>query len=228
MMQAFIDIGFAPDIARVRTAEAHVRAVFDQRWKQEQRTMSAAENLDTFWSFLGIAMPADLRARVIEAYEDSIHHGMPQLLAGSYEAIHKLSGSYKLALISDTSFSPGRVLRDVLEIHGLLACFSATVFSDETGVAKPHPLAYTTALSALGASPGEAVHIGDIERTDIAGANGLGMRSILLRLDRDSEFFHEHDGTSAADAVVDTWEEAIEAIDRFDGEATPDSSVRPR
>jgi FMN phosphatase YigB (HAD superfamily) len=33
----------------------------------------------------------------------------------------------------------------------------------------------------LGAEPGEAVHIGDLRRTDIAGAQALGMRSVRYR-----------------------------------------------
>ena len=35
-------------------------------------------------------------------------------------------------------------------------------------------------LSDLGVSPSEAVHIGDDPRADIAGANGVGMRTIRV------------------------------------------------
>src|SRR5690606_40365814 len=63
-----------------------------------------------------------------------------------------------------------------LESVGIAGYFDIYVFSDETGVAKPHPEAFRRAYEPLGCLPSEALHIGDIERTDILGAKSAGMK----------------------------------------------------
>jgi len=73
----------------------------------------------------------------------------PKLTTGAKEALENLSGKYKLAIISDTGFSPGVTLRRLLEKENVLNYFSAFSFSDETGFAKPHPQAYMTVLNKL-------------------------------------------------------------------------------
>lgn len=55
--------------------------------------------------------------------------------------------------------------------------------SDDMGYRKPDPRAFTRALAAAGAEPGDCLYIGDSPATDIAGANAAGMRSALLRRD---------------------------------------------
>ena len=59
----------------------------------------------------------------------------------------------------------------------------AMVGSKAHGRTKPHPSIFVAALTALGASPAEAVMVGDSYEDDIEGARALGMRAILL--DRD-------------------------------------------
>jgi putative hydrolase of the HAD superfamily len=55
---------------------------------------------------------------------------------------------FPLGVISDTGITPGRVLRQILERNGLMDFFSVTVFSDETGVAKPQALMFQEAARA--------------------------------------------------------------------------------
>ena len=85
---------------------------------------------------------------------------------------------YRLGIISDTSLTPGRVLRDFLKKDGLLDCFSTLTFSDETGFPKPDPRMFEVTLTGLGSRPAEAAHIGDTPRTDVAGARAVGMTTI--------------------------------------------------
>jgi putative hydrolase of the HAD superfamily len=59
----------------------------------------------------------------------------------------------------------------------------AMVGSKAHGRTKPHPSIFVAALTALGASPADAVMVGDSYEDDIEGARALGMRAILL--DRD-------------------------------------------
>lgn len=64
----------------------------------------------------------------------------------------------------------------------------AIVDSRSHGRVKPHPTIFEAALERLGASPAEAVMVGDSLEEDIEGAKALGMRAILIdREDRHLE-----------------------------------------
>ena len=64
----------------------------------------------------------------------------------------------------------------------------AIVDSRSHGRVKPHPTIFEAALERLGASPAEAVMVGDSLEEDIEGARALGMRAILIdREDRHPE-----------------------------------------
>jgi putative hydrolase of the HAD superfamily len=117
--------------------------------------------------------------RIVLAMEDASYLSPPALVAGVRETIPALAvEGYRLGLISDTSLTPGRVLRDFLKKDGLLDCFSILTFSDETGFPKPDPRMFAVTLTGLGARPAEAAHVGDTPRTDIAGARAAGMTAI--------------------------------------------------
>ena len=83
---------------------------------------------------------------------------------------------------SATSASPAaRFCASFLDREGLLAYFSGWAFSDEVGHYKPAPQIFEAALAALDAEPAAAMHVGDLRRTDIAGAAALGMRTVRYR-----------------------------------------------
>lgn len=208
MAEVFERVGRPWDEEQVAAAFEHSYQTFERQWHGEQRTMRAAESLDVIWRFLGIEVPPDAHDRLVTLMEDSILEGMPGILPGCAEALASLSARVPLVLISDTAFSPGRVLRRVLEFHGIADLFRDMIFSDETGVSKPHPLMFERALEAAGASAAQSVHIGDIERTDIAGAKAMGMRAILFRGDESGRYHHENTAErTAADAVAHEWVE---------------------
>lgn len=77
---------------------------------------------------------------------------------------------------------PGRGGRIVPETGALLAAITACVGDGAitTEIGKPGPLLYRRACSVLGIAPRDAVMIGDNPETDIRGARGLGMGSILV------------------------------------------------
>jgi putative hydrolase of the HAD superfamily len=56
--------------------------------------------------------------------------------------------------------------------------FDAWSFSDETGWFKPAAEAFRPTLEGLGVAAVDAAHVGDNERTDIAGAKALGMVAV--------------------------------------------------
>jgi putative hydrolase of the HAD superfamily len=72
-------------------------------------------------------------------------------------------------------------LREVLASTGLLELVDDAISSAEAGAAKPDPAPFRAALAAAGCEPGEAVHVGDSEENDVAGARAAGIRAVLLR-----------------------------------------------
>ena len=87
----------------------------------------------------------------------------------------------RIGIVCDVGFSGGALLRDLLGREGLIEHFDGWAFSDETGHYKPAPQAFEAALASLRARPQEAIHVGDLRRTDIAGAAALGMRTARYR-----------------------------------------------
>jgi HAD superfamily hydrolase (TIGR01549 family) len=124
------------------------------------------------------ALHDDLIAWTVGEIEDASLLAPLQLLPGVRETLPALAARYRLGIISDTSLTPGRLLRKFLEKDGLLDHFSALTFSDETGYPKPDRRMFENTLAALGARPADAVHVGDTPRTDIAGAQAVGMIAI--------------------------------------------------
>ncbi|MBE0643025.1 MAG: HAD family hydrolase [Bacteroidetes bacterium] len=216
METAYRSVGKPFDEHAVAAAFEHSYQTFEKHWYGEQRTMGAAESLQVIWDYLGLDVSEKTHADTVRRMEDSILEGMPALLPGCSEALEALAAHAPLALISDTALSPGRVLRRVLEAHGVDRHFSAMIFSDETGVSKPHPRMFERALDAVGASPEHAVHIGDIERTDIAGAKAMGMRAILFRGDESGRYHEEnHPDQTFADAVAHSWSEVCSILESW-------------
>ena len=68
----------------------------------------------------------------------------------------------------------------ILEGLDLRPFFETVTISSEAGYAKPAPQIFATALSDLGLTGAEAVHIGDSEHMDVRGAQAAGLRAILI------------------------------------------------
>jgi putative hydrolase of the HAD superfamily len=88
----------------------------------------------------------------------------------------------RLGIICDVGMTPSPTLRRQLERHGVLDLFDHWSFSDEVGWYKPAPEIFRHALDGLGGiDPGRAAHVGDLRRTDVAGARGMGMLAVRYR-----------------------------------------------
>lgn len=121
------------------------------------------------------------------------------IIVGIPETLSKLRGlGLKLGVISNAT--SGRLLRRNLERFRLAAHFDCVTVSCEQGRRKPAPEAFTPALQALGAEPGQAAMVGDRRDKDIAGANLAGLRSVLVDFFSDDQ--DEDEGPPWPDAVV--------------------------
>lgn len=189
------------------TAEAFAREEWNRVWRRDYRTPSAAEWVAHMLEELNVPLPPAAAAALADYYDRSLLDANPgpTLLAGAREAIERLARTHRLGIISDSGLSTGQTLRQFLIRDGLIDCFSHLTFSDELGVSKPHARAFLTTLTALGATPAEAVHLGDLTRSDIAGAKGVGMRAVRI-----AAHYDDADRSVTPDAVVYSYAEFLD------------------
>lgn len=178
LARALAGVGANPSNSELYEAYKDGFAMYLAAWR-EQRHLGAHEHVSYIFDRLG-AHPddgtVDRVARCVEEVGLGFHLTLQR---GAAESIPQLAGAgIKLGIISDTGLTPGRVLLQFLERDGLLEHFSTATFSDQTGVAKPHPRMFIETLTALDVPPSQAAHVGDMPRTDIAGALSLGIMAI--------------------------------------------------
>ena len=201
---------------------------FDKIWKNEHRTLNAAQLLQVGLEHLtpacadasagrpslskgegdgNIVLPPDEFKLVVDFFENILLKYPPGLFDDAESVIPKLAQKYKLGITSDTAYTPGRVLKQLLEKDGLLQCFSAFTFSDEAGCSKPDPQTFRNTLNQLSSKPHEAIHVGDNEYTDIEGGIEAGMKTILF-----TAGLKNKDVETEADYKVNSWLELIELM----------------
>ena len=69
---------------------------------------------------------------------------------------------------------------DVWDESRFAGLFGAEVFSSSCGLRKPDPRIYRLALDQLGVAPPEALFVGDGANDELAGAERVGMRAVLV------------------------------------------------
>lgn len=169
--------GYLITKAQMQAAYKRAWEHFDELWLK-QIAFDANDGLQEMLRCLHAELPQESYRRAVEFFEG---YKVPPLpLHGVVSAIQTLAKQYPLALISDTAWTPGRRLREILEEYRILDCFRVLVFSGEVGHTKPHPLMFDRALTGLQLAPHQCLHVGDLQRTDIAGANALGMRTAWI------------------------------------------------
>jgi putative hydrolase of the HAD superfamily len=159
---------------------------------------------------LGVA-DAELARGLGERFaEAGLAAGDAAALPGAGETLERLGSlGVRMALVCDTGFSPGRVVRRFLARAGLLDALEVLVFSDEVGVPKPHRRMFEAALAPLGVDANEAVHVGDLRATDVAGGRAFGMGTVRLRA-----AFDDRSELPEADAVADSHGELLSLLEQ--------------
>ena len=96
------------------------------------------------------------------------------------ELLRTLRAAVPLGLVSDGDVT---IQRAKLRAIGLHDHFDVVVWSDELGrdQRKPGPAPFLRALDLLGLAAAHVVFVGDRPDKDVAGAQGVGMRSIRVR-----------------------------------------------
>ena len=194
-------------------SEADARALIEEAWAKHDE---AWKQVETFGPGRMAAYCLEARgidddnaiAELTRAFEEaSLDIGVDPV-EGAAETLAALeTAGIRIGLICDTGFTPGRVVRRLLDEAGLGGYFEVLCFSDEVGVPKPGADIFAKALAGLGVRPPEAVHVGDLRRTDIAGAHDVGMRAVRFRGVHDDKA-----EAPEADIVIDRHEQLLEVL----------------
>jgi putative hydrolase of the HAD superfamily len=113
----------------------------------------------------------DLQAALLGALRFRPYSEVPAVLRAL-----RVAGA-RLVVVSNWDVS----LHDVLASTGLRPLVDAVVTSAELGAAKPQAAIFAAALQAAGHVPAAAaLHVGDDEEADVAGARAAGIAAVLV------------------------------------------------
>lgn len=170
------EAGFEVDQAVIERAMGDVYAWFDQEWVAN-RVVSPAALVERFLAVVEVDSP-----RLADEMVAALHAGLdPAVVTTAPEigdALEALrSAGVRVGIICDVGWTPSSALRRYLDHHGLLAHFDAWSFSDEVGCYKPDRRIFDHAREVL-AVAGPMAHVGDLRRTDVAGARAAGWTAV--------------------------------------------------
>ena len=117
--------------------------------------------------------------------------------------LEQLQGKVKLAVCSN--FSHSQTALRILEDAGLRWHFDAVLVSDATGYRKPRREIFDATCAVLGVAPGEALHVGDHLRLDVAGGGAAGLRTAWLvrRIPDPEAALRAHTGPAPSHVIRD-------------------------
>jgi FMN phosphatase YigB (HAD superfamily) len=172
--------------AGVPATEDSLGHLFDRSWGefnaawQENRQLLAPQAAEMMLAELGHDLSPTVRDMLVEAFAMVARDAELHLTPGIGAALAALDErGVRIGIICDVGMTPSTLLRARLDQHGVLAHFDHWSFSDDVGVYKPDARIFEHALAGLGSpAPSAVAHIGDLRRTDVAGARAMGMVSV--------------------------------------------------
>ena len=218
LLTAINSAGYPCELEQLRAGFRAARRIIDEGIARDRRDVGPPGRWEELMRQLSIPPESVPFTAVTAAYEELTLEYLPKLLDGVEATIQQLASTYRIGLICNTGYTGGRVLRQVLARHGLIGYFGVLTFSNEHGWLKPDPRIFLHTLAELGVPPENALHIGDTEDMDIAGAKAAGMYSARYLPGGDN------DGaiSSQADLLFFDWSELdslLEARQRPSGRA---------
>jgi len=179
--------------------------VFEQRWRTNAGPYGASATVVFVAERLGLELSDGLRDELEDGFRVVGETASLRTAPGVEACLTSLrAAGIRLGIVCDVGLTASPVLRERLERFGLLRFFDAWSFSDETGWFKPAAEAFVPALEGLGVEASGTAHVGDNERTDIAGAKALGMVAIRYTgLQSRSASLPEQAPRGRADHVID-------------------------
>ncbi|WP_277676209.1 HAD family hydrolase [Saccharopolyspora rectivirgula] len=150
-------------------------------WTAEQtrqvQGMSAPEWAAFLARFCGAAEWAEQTERlVVDDMVAALEGGEIGLLPGADKMVAEVARRAPIALASS---APRRLIDAVLEHHGILEHFTATVSSAEVPRGKPHPDVYLAAAAELGEHPADCLAVED-SSNGLRAAAAAGMTVVAI------------------------------------------------
>jgi putative hydrolase of the HAD superfamily len=122
-------------------------------------------------------------------------------------ALDSLRSEYRFALLTNGAID---LQQEKIDGSGLGDYLDATVISGEVGIGKPEREPFDLILRRLDISADEAVMIGNSLGSDIAGANGAGMKSIWV-----NRIGHTNESEARPDAEVRSLDDLSVALQKL-------------
>ena len=163
--------------------------VFRRRWRAGRPDRETTGALSDSYRAAGAA--TELVPQLVEIRREAFRRVcVPR--SGTIETLHELRRrGVRLGIISVCSEEVALLWEETV-FAGL---FDSTVFSCSVGLRKPDPEIYRLALGELGVEPGDALFVGDGANDELAGAERVGMRAVLiLRPEQDEPYWDEARG----------------------------------
>jgi FMN phosphatase YigB (HAD superfamily) len=184
-----------------------IDAAFDRNWEvfhESWRTNvqhGPAEATPLICEFLGVNPAPAVRATLLASFDEVGREAPLRLAPGIEDCVRLLKDAgVRIGIICDVGMTASPTLRERLNMFGVLRYFDHWSFSDEVGCFKPWAAVFEHALAGLGVDdPASAAHVGDSRRTDVAGAQAMGMTAVRY--------------TYFVDAPADTGPEAHHVLD---------------
>jgi putative hydrolase of the HAD superfamily len=182
----------------------YLDAVFDSSWERfnqawlDNRQYLVSQAANDVVDALGLVIPEDVRTELVDAFTSAGQGATLHLTPNIGACLRALDAAgVRIGIICDVGMTPSVQLREHLRDRGLLELFDHWSFSDEVGVYKPAAEIFAHALDGLGVRAERAAHVGDLRRTDVAGARAAGMTSV-----RYTGIFDDDSDTEDADHLV--------------------------
>jgi putative hydrolase of the HAD superfamily len=198
------------DPVDLETAFDHAFVLFNEAWK-DNRQFTGREAASIVLDRLDLRLSAEAHAAGVDAFleaGDSLEMELTDHLEETLVALKERE--IRLGIICDVGLTPSPVLRGYLAAHGVLDLFDHWSFSDEVGTYKPARRIFDHALDGLGGvDPERAAHVGDLRRTDVAGARAVGMTTVRYRGANDDPAGADD---VEADHVIDDHADLLDAL----------------
>ena len=180
--------GIAATESELQCAEAAARPSVSRAVRQAGNS----EGADAFHRYLttvlgGVASVATMSDRRREGLAADLapvlrvpgqsHRLWSTLLPGVRETLETFHRSdLPVVVVSNSDGSAA----DIVHRQGLRGFVAGVVDSHVIGIEKPDRGIFDHALSLVGASPGDVLHVGDIYDVDVVGARGAGLHAMLI------------------------------------------------
>jgi HAD superfamily hydrolase (TIGR01549 family) len=203
--------GYAVTTGQVNESFAGAWKAYEQRWEANIQT-EFADVVEVILTALDLHPRSDVITELVDIQAQLAASQEMPLIDGVATAVSALrEQGVRVGIICDVGVTPSTVLRSRLEWNDILDRFDHWSFSDDVGVYKPDPRIFEHAMAGLRVNdPAKMAHVGDLRRTDIAGAQSMGMTAVRFRgvLDDPSTETNPYEG----DHVIDHHDQLLEAL----------------